>query len=329
MHEDHIYERVTSSVPDLETLMKKYATDDIQWLLGISSPLASSYATEYSFSKNIAEVLVKHVAEENKFPAGVFRMGLSNAALREPKVGFADDYRQGTTGSLLFYMMGLLSVVYNVHQYEFLSSSVDSIVNHIIVATCDASKQTDALSVYNMKVKRQNGEQLFHQVHDSIQKFPSIRCVRPITVITSTSKYLFPLLSLVYDKMYLFMFDLYLMVTGHKPRLLSTFKSLESMVEAYFKYIKMLGMDIKSDRMEMIMSNIPNDEKEIFYADPDIIPEEYYDQWVLSARKYILKESEDTIESAKKRCDMISYYLMLFKVVVSCVFISIIANKLF
>ena len=59
--------------------------------------------------------------------------------------------------------------------------------------------------------------------------------------------------------------------------------------------------------MKNIMKSlIPEHERDIFYSDPvegdcSYYDQEYYDQYVLSIRRNILKESDKTIESARKR----------------------------
>lgn len=179
---DRISESVDSMVPGLESeiIRRNITGNDLNWMIDLCRPHATNAPNSYSFTKNIAEVMVKVVTGQNSIPCIIIRPPVVCAPFKEPEPGFIDDARQAIVSFTLSIYLGLLCILEYDGDKRFIYNTVDVIVNTILVAAHDITKTKNKFRVVNACKIGPSTDELLSMIVESGNKYPSMKTLRPL-----------------------------------------------------------------------------------------------------------------------------------------------------
>lgn len=208
-------------VPGLEEAIRRRGISDLKWIRDFCRPHADDAPNTYTFTKNIAEVLVKVVSEQEGFQSVIIRPPVVCAPSREPEPGFVDDPRQGLVSFALSVYLGVIVMFVYDGSKRFVYNTVDVIVNAILVSACDIAKDRGCrFRVVNACRSGETFNELIEKIIESGQKYPSLSTLRPLHVFQCTTNGLTTRIQkLFYHYMFALLVDTTLLLTGRKALL--------------------------------------------------------------------------------------------------------------
>lgn len=303
IHREKILENVDCVIPNLEKEIATKGTSDISWLEKFCQPFSEKEVTTYTFTKNVAESLVKAVAEEDGFPAVIVRPPILYPPVKEPEPCFTDDPRQGIIALSQSVYVGLSKVFIYDGSKRFVYNSVDVLVNAVLASAWDvAMKKGRGTSVFNVcKMGPTFDEIIAHGV--TATKFaPSMYTLRPVKRFRCVDDTLGQRIKRFFCHwLFAQIMDIVIRLSGHKPMLGRAVAKLHRFQKLGSKVLFGTGSEFECHNLETLSSNMSDEERDIFYLDSDPLDQEYYNKGALSMRRYIMKESDETIPAAKRR----------------------------
>jgi nucleoside-diphosphate-sugar epimerase len=222
VHRNIISEQVHSMVPGLEEVIRRKGISDLSVILEACRPHAEDAPNSYTITKNIAEVMVQVVSEQEGFRAVIVRPPAVCAPCRDPSPGFVDDPRQGLVAFTLSLYLGVIVMFVYDGSRRFIYNTVDVIVNAILVSAYDITRKTPESPHFRvLNACRLSGEttnQLIERIIRSGQRYPSMKSLRPIHVFqcTSTNSLMTRIKKLFHHYMFAVLVDISLLLTGNK-----------------------------------------------------------------------------------------------------------------
>ena len=303
IHREKILENVDSVIPELEKEIATKGTSDISWLEKFCEPYSDKEVTTYTFTKNIAESLVKATAEQAGFPAVIVRPPILYPPVKEPEPCFTDDPRQGIIALCQSVYVGLSKVFIYDGTQRFVYNVVDVLVNAVLASAWDvASKKEKGICVFNVcKMGPTFDEVIAHGV--AATKFaPSMYTLRPVRRFQCVDDTISARIKRFFCHwLFAQMMDIVIRLSGHKPMLGRAVAKLHRFQKLGSKVLFGTGSEFECKNLETLSSNMSDEEREIFYLDSEPLGQDYYNRGALSMRKYIMKENDDTIPAAKRR----------------------------
>lgn len=303
IHREKILENVDSVIPDLEKEIATKGTTDLSWLEKFCKSYAEKEVTTYTFTKNIAESIVKVTAEEAGFPAVIVRPPILYPPVKEPEPCFTDDPRQGIIALSQSVYVGLSKVFIYDGTQRFVYNAVDVLVNAVLSSAWDvASKKGNGVTVYNVcKMGPTFDEVIAHGVV-ATKTAPSMYTLRPVKRFKCVDDTIGARIKRFFCHwLFAQIMDIIIRLAGHKPMLARAVSKLHRFQKLGSKVLFGTGSEFECHNLETLSSNMTDEEREIFYLDSEPLDQEYYNKGALSLRKYIMKEDEKTIPAAKRR----------------------------
>lgn len=303
IHREKILENVDSVIPNLEKEIATKGTSDISWLQKFCEPFSEKEVTTYTFTKNIAESLVKAVAEEDGFPAVIVRPPILYPPVKEPEPCFTDDPRQGIIALSQSVYVGLSKVFIYDGSKRFVYNSVDVLVNAVLASAWDvAMKEGKGTSVFNVCKMGPTFDEIIAHGVVATKSAPSMYTLRPVKKFRCVDDTVGQRIKLFFCHwLFAQIMDIVIRLSGHKPMLGRAVAKLHRFQKLGSKVLFGTGSEFECHNLETLSSNMSDEERQIFYLDSEPLDQEYYNRGVLSLRKYIMKESDETIPAAKRR----------------------------
>ncbi|KAJ8664288.1 hypothetical protein QAD02_005950 [Eretmocerus hayati] len=228
--EDELYE----PPGDLALVNKMIEIDDRIGINETSLPeYIGKYPNIYTFSKAIAEELVRQYSRKAKHACGIYRPSIVNATYREPVSGWHD----GLTGALMIgivYGLGILHVAkHKCYPMDFVPC--DMSINILIALTKDLQEKWQKLHereaiVYNYGsscVNPVNFKQMVHAVRSIDGTMRSRYAVCMNFVFFTSSEWAFWILDKIFHMIPACIADIALLATGRKPRALEIYNKIQ------------------------------------------------------------------------------------------------------
>ena len=205
-------------VPGLEDAIRQKGISDLKWIMDFCRPHARDAPNSYTFTKNIAEVMVKVVSEQEGFRAVIVRPPVVCAPSREPEAGFVDDARQGLVSFALSVYLGVIVMFVYDGNKRFIYNPVDVVVNAILVSAHYITQdQGCSFRVLNACRSGETFNELIEKIIKSGQKYPSLSTLRPLHVFQCTTNGLMTRIKkLFYHYLYAVLVDATLLLSGKK-----------------------------------------------------------------------------------------------------------------
>ncbi|XP_003221440.1 fatty acyl-CoA reductase 1 isoform X1 [Anolis carolinensis] len=293
----------------------------------ITPKLIGDWPNTYTFTKALAEYLLQQ--EKGNINVAIVRPSIVGASWHEPFPGWIDNFN-GTSGIFIAAGKGIIRTVKcNVEAVADIVP-VDVAIN-LILATgwYTAVHRPKSMLIYNCTTGGMNpfcwGE-MEHHVISTYKRNPLEKAFR-IPKANMTSNYLMhQYWTAVSHKAPAFLYDLYLRLTGRKPRMMKLFSRLHKSM-TFFEYFTSRTWEWSSDNMNMLMNQLSPKDKKLFCFDVRQLHwSEYIENYCLGTKKYLLNEDMAGIPAAKqhlRKLRNIQYALnTIFLVIIWRIFIA-------
>lgn len=322
-----IEERLYPMSSQPEDLMQLVDLMDQETMQLLKKSLVGKHPNTYTYTKALAEHMI--AAETGDLPVAIVRPSIVVAAWREPLPGWIDNFN-GPTGLVLAIGKGILRSLHVKTECKAELIPVDITVNTIIASAYYAAKQNNKLSFISQsttlsdipdtlvtedsKVKQKpfvvhcnSGElnpitwaQIEQQVFPIIRNNPSRQVLRYPFGTFKNNRY--------YDLAWrpfshiipAIILDLLLWLSGHKRFVLSVYAKLHATTRA-LEHFTTHDYNYKSENIHLIRRELCDEDRKILKTDIENM--QWVDFWkgyILGTRRYILKESDDTLPEARQ-----------------------------
>lgn len=323
-----INERQVEGVPesdmDPETFsqqMRKASVEDAsrmeQQLIGSHSE--GKWLNTYALTKSLAELVV---ARSSLSKVVIVRPPFLASPIAEPQIGWFDEPQSGA-GLTALFSFGVIRVGYlNFDQVaEFIP--IDVCINGMIRATWFhqevSNRRVDVYNISSINSQSITTRQLLTEAIDLGYKYPSIKQIRPPIQMYhfQLSKRYVQMKSFVSHTLFALLVDLILLLMGRRAILYNKTKQCAKAVEAVFTTASVYKaeLNIETGKLDGIGKSLTALDHRIFPFDVRHMPlRDLCEQNHLRFRRHVLKESDETLDYARRRLKMVDAGYMVFKI---------------
>uniref|UniRef100_A0A8D2JJ18 Fatty acyl-CoA reductase n=1 Tax=Varanus komodoensis TaxID=61221 RepID=A0A8D2JJ18_VARKO len=254
----------------------------------ITPKLIQDWPNTYTFTKALTEFLIQQ--ERGNLNVAIIRPSIVGASWQDPFPGWIDTFN-GTSGFFIAAGKGLIRTIKCNSTAVADIVPVDVVINITLAAGWyTAVHRPKSMLIYNCTTGGLNpfswGE---------MGKFLLI----PYASMTSNHlKHQY--WTAVGHKAPAFAYDLYLRLTGRKPRMMKILNQLDKSM-SLFAYFTSRSWEWTADNMNMLMNQLsPKDKKLYFFDVRQLHWSEYIDNYCVGTKKYLLKEDMSGIPATKQ-----------------------------
>ncbi|XP_043477891.1 fatty acyl-CoA reductase wat-like isoform X1 [Leptopilina heterotoma] len=297
---------------------------DEEKLDDISDVLIGDYPNTYTYTKSIAEQVVKQYAKD--LPAGIFRPAIVLSTYEEPVPGWVDNVF-GPTGAMIAGGAGILRVLHanNLSKTEIVPA--DYTVNALIASAWNVANEkniNDEPFIYNYCSSWSSSITIgrFWQMALKYgKKVPSVKSLWCYSLTVVRNYYLYYILCLILHMIPAIVIDAGLFLTGKETKAVKIYKRIHRLLSATSHFV-LHQWEPNVQRTKSLWQKISEDDKKIFPFSMDNFNwENYMESYVLGLRLYMFQDTPDTIPAAKIRMHRILFihriikYLLLMLVI--------------
>ncbi|XP_055597969.1 putative fatty acyl-CoA reductase CG5065 [Uranotaenia lowii] len=274
---------------------------DVEMLETLAPKLMNGTMNTYLFTKALAE----HICHDysRKLPLVIYRPSLVVCCEKEPLPGWVDNFN-GHVGLLLAFTTGILRTVYFDPKGTIDIIPADMCIKTILIAAwLRATNSEHSRLIYNGAVERRKTctysdsfpmEKLLHRMYPPSQLvwFPNITFAHCIY-----EYYLYFLLFQILPSM---MVDSILRIKNQRPRLMKIQRVIFSLTLSVLP-VAFNNWTFRADNFKMLENVIhPTDREQFDLAHIQSGMFEFGKICHLGGRRYLVKESDDTVPSARR-----------------------------
>ncbi|XP_072379103.1 putative fatty acyl-CoA reductase CG5065 [Diabrotica undecimpunctata] len=292
--------------------MVKWMSDDL--LETLTPKLLSKYPNSYAYTKGLTEQLVSEYS--TKLPIVITRPSIVFAAYKEPIPGWIDNLN-GPTGILVGAGKGVIRTMHCNAELNTDFVPVDMTINSLLTVAwkVGTGPQKSEAEVYNITANRDDSlswgtaleickRHVFNYPYSVMLWYPG-GGPKSNYIVHCIAAFFFHLLPAYFV-------DMLLTLTGNKPFLVNIQKKISHGLRI-LQYYTIRPWYFHNDKFAKLYDSLNTVDKEIFYANREKLNhDEYLENYVLSVRKYCVKEDPSTIASARKTLNRL-YCLDLLK----------------
>lgn len=203
----------------------------------ITPDLIKGYPNTYTFTKSLAEDLVKSTS--GVLPAAVFRPAIVIPTAKEPVVGWIDNHF-GPTGIIVGVAAGLLRVIQVDKSLSAELVPVDMCVNSMLASAWHVATQRPVeIPVYNYVTAKDNPitwEMYTKYGLEEGSRIPMSRAIWFYTLTLTASRLYCRFLQFFYHLLPAFIMDAGLMFTGRPAKMIKIYKKIHNFCDimSYF-----------------------------------------------------------------------------------------------
>ncbi|XP_015271252.1 PREDICTED: fatty acyl-CoA reductase 1-like [Gekko japonicus] len=280
--------------------------DLVQWMdesliQEITPKLIGDWPNTYTFTKALTEYLVQQ--EKGNLNVAIIRPSIVGASWQEPFPGWIDNFN-GTSGFLIAAGKGIIRTVKCNLDAVADIIPVDVAINLILAAGWyTAVHRPKSMLIYNCTTGGINpfcwGE-MENYVIATYKRNPLEKAFR-IPSANMTSSYLIhQYWTTVSHRVPALLYDLYLRLTGRKPRMMKIFNRLHRTM-TLLEYFTSRTWEWSSDNVNMLMNQLSTKDKKLYCFDVRQLHwSEYIENYCLGTKKYLLNEDMAGIPAAKQ-----------------------------
>ncbi|XP_041971168.1 fatty acyl-CoA reductase wat-like isoform X1 [Aricia agestis] len=306
-----IEERFYESPIDAEKLITLTDNIDANTLSKITPMLLNGFPNTYAFTKAAAEDIVKKYSKG--LPVVVYRPSIVISTAKEPVPGWINNV-YGPTGVVVSAAVGLMHVLHCNPKAVADLVPGDMVVNCAIAAAWrmardfprneEAPTVDQAPAVYNfvssvdkpllwenfMKISEVNGLPI-----------PPANAIWYYSLILTNSKILYELLFFFLHWVPAYIVDGIAILLGKKPILRHAFDKIKKFSKV-IKYFGVREWKFENDNTKSLFREMtPADQESFNFNIGGLEWNEYFKHYVSGVRKYLLKESEDNLQYARRK----------------------------
>lgn len=298
-----------------DVINKVLAIEDVEELERITPQIILNWPNSYTFTKALAESLVK--TEAQGLPFGILRPAVIISTYKEPVRGWIDNV-YGPIGVIVGIGTGIL------HTYELKLDvktdvvPVDLVVNSLICAAVQTGKQADVtnnntengIPIYTYSSGPQNPT-TWRNMLELSEKYgiywPTIRAIWYYSLITTGNPTLFVILNFFLHTVPGYILDYLAVLTGQEPMLTKIYTKMDN-VRDTLRYFASREFVFKNDNTQKLWSRLSDKDKELFFFDISQMSwDVYYRALCIGLRVYLVNDDINTLPLARKKWNRLYY----------------------
>uniref|UniRef100_A0A8C2X624 Fatty acyl-CoA reductase n=1 Tax=Cyclopterus lumpus TaxID=8103 RepID=A0A8C2X624_CYCLU len=299
-----IEERVYTPPVDYRRLIDSLDWMDDELVSALTPKLIGERPNTYTYTKALAEYLVQQ--EAGDLNVAIVRPSIVGASWKEPFPGWIDNFN-GPSGIFIAAGKGILRTMRASNDAVADLVPVDVVINATLAAAWYSGSQTLTRSknilVYNCTTGGINpfrwGEVEYHVI-STFKRNPLEQAFRRPNVNLRSNPFTNQYWTAVSHTLPALLYDGYLRLTGHKPRMMKTITRLHKamMVLEYFTSHSWVW---NNDNVAMLIGQMSSEDKKVFNFDVRQLHwAEYMESYCMGTKKYVLNEELSGLPAARK-----------------------------
>ncbi|XP_021385585.1 fatty acyl-CoA reductase 1 isoform X2 [Lonchura striata] len=267
----------------------------------ITPKLLGEWPNTYTYTKALSEYLIQQ--EKGNLNIAIIRPSIVGASWHEPFPGWIDNFN-GTSGIFIAAGKGILRTVIANNEAVADMIPVDVAINLTLAAGWyTAVHRPKNLLVYNCTTGGINpffwGE-MGQYVMSTFKRNPLEQAFRTPNAHMTSSYLINQYWITVSHKAPAILYDLYMRLTGRKPRMMKIINRLHKSM-TLLQYFSTQSWSWSSDNMNMLMTHLNTEDKKLYNFDVRQLHwSEYIESYCIGAKKYLLNEDMAGIPAAKQ-----------------------------
>ncbi|CAH2101739.1 unnamed protein product [Euphydryas editha] len=285
----------------LQQMIDKLTDEQINDVLPV---ILGDRPNTYTFTKALAEKELRR--NSGSVPLGIFRPAIVSSTVKEPLKCWLDNM-YGPTGVAVGAVTGMLRTMQCDETVTADIVPVDSVVNCLMVAAYDVHKKyTNGTSleppIFNYVSSVENritwGE--FTDLNLArIDKQPFSNAVWYVSLTLTTSPLLHQIYRLFLHLLPAAMVDGLAICIGKKPKMLKVYRKIHKF-SSVLRYFCTREIEFCNRRTRELWERTSDLDKQIFpFSMSELDWIDYFDDYLAGIRRYLFKDSDDTIPQAK------------------------------
>ncbi|XP_039444543.1 fatty acyl-CoA reductase 1-like [Culex pipiens pallens] len=296
-----VEERIYPAKMDWRKAIELAETLDPEMLETLSPKLSGFAPNTYTFTKGLAEHICNDYHQE--LPLVIFRPSVVTGSEAEPFPGWIDNFN-GPVGLLMGCGTGVLRTGKLNLENKINCIPVDVSINAIMIAAWKRTYEPEGtLTIYNSaaeKHKTADYSFLTTEGHDIYMRMPVSQVFCAPGGHNAFDTYSYYLLFFLYQLLPSACADLALKLSGRKPFLLKLQRKIFN-AQISLKHFTDNEWEFKTDNFRSLANDLNETDRETFnisYLRKGTY--DYFEDCILGARRYLMKEPDSTIPSAIK-----------------------------
>ncbi|XP_073965240.1 fatty acyl-CoA reductase wat-like [Choristoneura fumiferana] len=309
-----------ASCDELERAVDKLTDEQINKML---PTILGSWPNTYTFTKALAEKELR--ASAGNLPLGIFRPAIVTSTAKEPLVCWLDNM-YGPTGVAVGTVTGILRTLQCDGAVTADIVPVDMVVNCLMVSAANvhkAYKQSVPPSeppIYNYVSSVENritwGEFMHHNL-SAIENNPFSNAVWYVSLTLHRSAFMNQLYIIFLHLLPGALVDGLAVCLGRKPKMLKVYRKIHkfSSVLSYFctREIKFCNRNVRE-----LWDRTSEQDKQLFpFSMAEVSWEAYFKEYLVGIRRYLFKDSDDTLPQARIKWKRLYYLHQLVRLLFS------------
>eukprot|EP00075_Anas_platyrhynchos_P024184 XP_027313437.1 fatty acyl-CoA reductase 2 isoform X3 [Anas platyrhynchos] len=267
----------------------------------ITPKLLGDWPNTYTYTKALSEYLIQQ--EKGNLNIAIIRPSIVGASWHEPFPGWIDSFN-GTSGIFVAAGKGILRTVIANNEAVADMIPVDVVINLTLAAGWyTAVHRPKNMLVYNCTTGGINpffwGE-MEQYVMSTFKRNPLEQAFRTPNAHLTSNYLINQYWITVSHKAPAILYDLYMRLTGRKPRMMKIINRLHKSM-MLLQYFSTQSWDWSSDNMNMLMGQLNTEDRKLYNFDVRQLHwSEYIESYCLGAKKYLLNEDMSGIPAAKQ-----------------------------
>ncbi|XP_024886093.1 fatty acyl-CoA reductase 1-like [Temnothorax curvispinosus] len=271
----------------------------------------------YNFSKNLAESIIQEYSFS--LPCAIVRPSMVCPSLKEPMPGWIDNV-YGPIGMYIGAGKGILRVGYCNKYLNEDVVPVDIVIKAILVVSWKIGLTTFTGSTFVLNCT--NPKPMTHQ--NMIELFSTIATEVPfegiVWTISQTTTDNFTLYYILFILLHILpamLIDMILNFSGRRPFLVRLQRNLY-VVSRFLGYFTCNDWKFSNTNSLSLMSSISSEDWDMFSFDySDFNSEEYYKNCTIGAKKFLLHEDMNRLDTARAHRERVYLFVKIMKSMVS------------
>uniref|UniRef100_A0A0A9WQG7 Fatty acyl-CoA reductase n=1 Tax=Lygus hesperus TaxID=30085 RepID=A0A0A9WQG7_LYGHE len=300
-------EKLYPSPMDPHKVIKSCELMDEELVEKVGEKILQGFPNSYAFTKNLAEAIVTEHIKQG-MPIIIVRPSIVIPTWLEPLQGWTDNIN-GPTGLLIGAGKGVIRTMYcdNTGYADYMP--VDICINALLLAMWNfmSNGETDK-KVYNL-TSNSEWQVTWQQIIDIGREIISNEVPLNNAVwypggSMKSSRLYHQICVILFHMIPAYFIDSLIYLSGHKPILVKIQDRINKGFEV-FEYYANNQWDFNNDNLRAIRHKMNDREKVEYKLDGDGMDlKMYFRDCILAARKYILKESPESIPRARQHMKM-------------------------
>ncbi|XP_062132541.1 putative fatty acyl-CoA reductase CG5065 isoform X2 [Drosophila sulfurigaster albostrigata] len=298
-----MYEKVYEFPHKPEDLMRLAEWMDVKTLDAITPDLLKPHPNTYTYSKRLAEILVRDHYET--MPVIIARPSIVSPAAYEPLGGWVDNLN-GPTGLMIGCGKGVIRSVLVNQENKAEVIPVDYAISGLIVIPYEFNKQAKRpvnVPVYNItnadhrKMTMGTVVEMSKRINKQVPFNAGLWYPDPCV---TTNKFYHNFNVMMFHWLPAYLLDFLLLILGQKRFMLRVQEKISTGL-GVLQFFTLNAWTFRSDNFASLWTNLNEQDKEIFNMNMNVkeSEEEYMFVGALGARRYILKEKDEDLDKAR------------------------------